>query len=152
MVNRIEAEITALQADLAHTIAWLRGDYLPTPLPKVVEDRLASLNARLDALRELVEDREAAIAFARTRDQEAVPDEVVGRLISGENPIRVWREHRGLSLRLLSERTAVSPSALSDMETGKSQGRLAALRRIAKVLGVGLEDLVPSASQDTAAA
>ena len=144
MVNKVEAEITAMQADFAHTVAWLRGDYLPSPLPKVVEDRLADLAARFDSLRDMVEEREATAAFAATRGQETVPDAIVGRLIGGENPIRVWREHRGLSLRSLAERVGTSPSVLSDMETGKSEGRPATLRRIARVLEVSLEELVPS--------
>jgi DNA-binding XRE family transcriptional regulator len=143
MVNSIEGEITAIQADFAHTMAWLRGDYLPIPLPKVVEDRLASLVSRLDALRELVEEREATAAFVRTRDQETIPDSVVGRLVDGENPVRVWRQHRGLSLRALAEQVGASASALSDIETGKSEGRLSILHRIAGVLGVGLDDLIP---------
>jgi hypothetical protein len=152
MVKQIEAAITALQADVAHTIAWLRGDYLPSPLPAVVEERLASLTARFDALRDMVEDREAAIAYAGTRDQEAVPDEIAGRLIGGESPVRVWREYRGLSLRALAAQAHVSPSALSDLETGKSEGRPAALRRIAMALGIGLDDLVPAVNHDTEAA
>jgi hypothetical protein len=148
MVNKVEAEITALQADFAHTVAWLRGDYLPSPLPKVVEDRLANLVARFDGLRDMVEEREAAAAFAATRDQESVPDAIVGRLIDGENPIRVWREHRGLSLRTLAVRAGTSPSVLSDMETGKSEGRPAVLRRIAGILRVSLDELVPSVDRE----
>ena len=143
MVNSIEGEITAIQAEFAHTMTWLRGDYLPSPLPKAVEDRLATLVSRFDALRELVEDREAATAFTRTRDQESVPDDVVGRLLDGENPMRVWRQHRGLSLRSLAERAGTSPSALSDIETAKSEGRLSLLQRIAGVLDIGLDDLIP---------
>jgi ribosome-binding protein aMBF1 (putative translation factor) len=150
MVNKVEAEITALQADLAHTIAWLRGDYLPSPLPKVVEDRLASLVARFDGLRDMVEEREAAAAFEATRDQESVPDATVGRLIDGENPIRVWREYRGLSLRALAARVGTSPSALSDMETGKSEGRPPLLRRIAGILRVTLDELVPATDREAA--
>lgn len=148
MVNSIEGEITAIQADFVHTLTWLRGDYLPSPLPKAVEDRLASLVSRFDALRELVEDRESAAAFVRTRDQETVPDSVVGRLLDGENPVRVWRQHRGLSLRSLAERAGTSPSALSDIETGKSEGRLSILHRIAGALEVGLEDLIPATARD----
>ena len=148
MVNKVEAEITAMQADFAHTIAWLRGDYLPSPLPKVVEDRLANLAARFDGLLDMVEEREAAAAFAATRDQESVPDEIVGRLIGGENPIRVWREHRGLSLRSLAARVGTSPSVLSDMETGKSEGRLAILRGIAGILDVSLDELVRSGGSE----
>jgi hypothetical protein len=152
MVNQIDAEITALQAVVAHTIAWLHGDYLPSPLPAVVEDRLASLTARFDALSDMVEDREAAIAFAATRDHEALPDEIAGRLLAGESPVRVWREYRGLSLRALAALAHVSPSALSDLETGKSEGRTRVLRRLAVALGISLDDLVPPASQDTEAA
>lgn len=144
MVNSIEGEITSIQADFVHTMTWLRGDYLPSPLPKAVEDRLATLVSRLDALRDLVEDREATAAFARTRAQEAIPDDVVGRLLDGENPIRVWRQHRGLSLRSLAEQAGTSPSALSDIETGKSEGRLSILQRIARVLDIGLDDLIPA--------
>jgi DNA-binding Xre family transcriptional regulator len=147
MVNSIEGEITAIQVDFAHTMTWLRGDYLPSPLPKAVEERLATLVSRFDALRELVENREAAAAFARTRGQESVPDSVVGRLLDGENPVRVWRQHRGLSLRSLAERAGASPSALSDIETGKSEGRLSILHRIAGALDVSLEDLIPAAGR-----
>ncbi len=129
-------------------MTWPRGDYLPSPLPKAIEDRLASRASRFDALRELVEDRAAAAAFARAREQESVSDSVVGRLLDGENPIRVWRQHRGLSLRSLTEQAGTSSSALSDIETGKSEGRLSILRRIAEVLGVDLEDLVPAGGRD----
>ena len=150
MVNKVEAEITALQADFAHTVAWLRGDYLPSPLPKVVEDRLVSLVARFDGLRDMVEEREATAAFAATRDQESVPDAIVGRLIDGENPIRVWREHRGLSLRALAAQAGTSPSVLSDMETGKSEGRPSILRRIAGILKVSRDELIPAAEREAA--
>ena len=73
-------------------------------------------------LNKMADEREAAASFAGTRDQDSVPDAIVGRLIGGENPIRVWRERRGLSLRALAERVGTSPSVLRDMETGKSEG------------------------------
>ena len=65
------------------------------------------------------------------RDQESIPDAVVGRLLDGENPVRVWREHRGLSLRALAEQADTTPSTLSAIETGKSGGQGATLRRLA---------------------
>jgi ribosome-binding protein aMBF1 (putative translation factor) len=98
----------------------------------------------------MVEEREATAAFAATRDQESVPDAIVGRLIDGENPIRVWREHRGLSLRTLAVQAGTSPSVLSDMETGKSEGRPAILRRIAGILEVSLDELIPAAEREAA--
>lgn len=150
MVDRIEGEITAIQADLAQTLTWLKGTYLPTPLPKALEDRLADLVGRFDALRDMIEDREAFAAFERTKDQESIPDEVVGRLLNGESPLKVWRQYRGLSLRALAEQAGASASGLSDIETGKTEGRPSVLNRVAEVLGVGLEDLVPMTRDEAA--
>lgn len=147
MVKAIEAEITAMQADFARTKVWLRSHYLPDPLPKVVNDRLEEFEARFDALRDMVEDQEAGAAYMRTRNQETVPDHVVARLVVGENPVRVWREYRGMSLRALAEQTSMSASVLSDMATGKSEGRPGSLRRIARALLVVLDDLVPAAER-----
>jgi ribosome-binding protein aMBF1 (putative translation factor) len=147
MVNKIEAEISAMQADFAGRMAWLRSNYLPDPLPRTVKDWLEKFEAAFDTLREMAEDQEATAAHLRTRDQEAIPDAVVGRLLDGENPVRVWREYRGLSLRSLAERAGISASALSDTETGKSEGRPATLRRIADILSVSLDDLVPAVGE-----
>ncbi len=74
---------------------------------------------------------------------EEVPVELATRLLSGDNPVRVWREHRGLSLRELGRRAGVSPQLLSEIETGKKEGSLRTLRAIARELGVALDELVP---------
>jgi mRNA interferase RelE/StbE len=42
-----------------------------------------------DELEELIENALAEAAFARTRDQERVPIELVDRLLAGEHPVRV---------------------------------------------------------------
>jgi ribosome-binding protein aMBF1 (putative translation factor) len=147
MANGIEAEITAIQAGSAHTMTWLRGDYLPSPLPKAVEDRLATLISRFDAPRELARTGRAPRRSPAPETKKLSPDSVVSRLLEGENPIRVWRQHRGLSLRSLAEQVATSPSALSDIESGKSEGRLSILHWIAGALDVGLEDLIPAAGR-----
>ncbi len=85
-----------------------------------------------------------------TRNQETVPDDIVGRLLSGENPIRVWREYRGLSLRSLAQQASISPSVLSDMETGKSQGRPGVLRKIAGILNLSTDELFGPIEGDAA--
>lgn len=148
MVSKLEAEITAMQADFAGRMSWLRSNYLPDPLPKAVEDCLAELERHYDTLRDMVEDQEATAAYRATRNQETVPDEIAGRLLAGENPIRVWREYRGLSLRSLAEQIGTSPSALSDMETGKSKGRPENLQRIAGILHVSMDELLQSPDDD----
>jgi ribosome-binding protein aMBF1 (putative translation factor) len=122
-------------------MAWLRSNYLPDLLPKAVKDCLEELQGRYDQLLDMVEEMEASLAWQATRNQETVPDEIVGRLLSGENPIRVWREYRGLSLRSLAQQASMIPSVLSDMETGKSEGRLGVMRKIAGILDASTDEL-----------
>lgn len=73
---------------------------------------------------------------------ELIPSEIANRLLNGENPIRVWREHRGLSGRELAEKAGLSTPYLSELETGKKQGGISKLAKIAEALGVDIDDLV----------
>jgi DNA-binding XRE family transcriptional regulator len=68
--------------------------------------------------------------------------EHVRRLIAGESPVRIWREHRGLSARALAAAAAVTPTYLSEIETGRKPGSLVTTAKIARALGISLDDLV----------
>jgi hypothetical protein len=50
------------------------------------------------------DERSAKMAFERTRDEEFVPLEIADHLLKPENPVHVWRGHRGLTLAQLGER------------------------------------------------
>jgi transcriptional regulator with XRE-family HTH domain len=63
-------------------------------------------------------------------------------LIDGENPVRVYRELRGLSARELAEKTGISAAFLSEIENGKKEGGVSTLKKIAQALGVIIDDLV----------
>lgn len=75
-------------------------------------------------------------------EEELLPAEMVDRLLDGQNPIRVWREHRGSSVKALAEKAGIAPSYLSQIETGKRDGTLETLKKLADALGVALVDLV----------
>lgn len=75
-------------------------------------------------------------------EEELIPLEIVNRLIDGENPIRVWREHRGLSAKKLAEIAGISAAYLSELETGKKEGSLSTFKNIAMALRLDLDDLV----------
>jgi ribosome-binding protein aMBF1 (putative translation factor) len=97
----------------------------------------------------LAEDRADALAAAdaerRRRDgEEYLPAEMADRLIAGENPLRVWRKHRGMTLASLATATGTEYSMLSRIETGKLQGRPALWRRLAEALGVSADDILPT--------
>ena len=75
-------------------------------------------------------------------EDELVPSEIVDRILAGEKKLRVWREYRGLSSRELASAAGLSPSYLSDIQNGKKEGGLSAMKKIAAVLRVDLDDLV----------
>ena len=72
---------------------------------------------------------------------EGVPASVVERLLSGENRVRVWREHRGLSGTALAKQAGLAQPYLSQIETGARGGTIETDGKLAGVLGVSLDDL-----------
>jgi DNA-binding Xre family transcriptional regulator len=100
----------------------------------------------------LVRDAEHAADAAQVREVEArvaagedeyLPIELTRRLMAGEVPVRVWREHRRLSARALAARARISAAYLSQIETGKKPGSFDAMAKLARALGVDMEDLKP---------
>ena len=99
------------------------------------------------ALIERLEDAEdiasatAVLERLKRGDEELVPAELVERLLVGDNPITVWREHRGMTISALAEKAGLSQSYLSQIESGKREGRIGVLVRLARALSVDLDDL-----------
>jgi DNA-binding XRE family transcriptional regulator len=70
-----------------------------------------------------------------------VPDEIMRRELAGESPVKLWREHRGLTQQELAKRVGISKPYLSQIETGKRQGTVETLSAIARSLDVPLDVL-----------
>jgi transcriptional regulator with XRE-family HTH domain len=62
--------------------------------------------------------------------------------------LRQERERRGLSLRKLAAELAISPSALSQIETGRSQPSVATLYSIVSELGLSFDELFATEAGD----
>lgn len=77
-----------------------------------------------------------------TGEDEMIPSEVADRLLAGENPIRVWREHRGLTAAALAAKADIGQGFLSQIETGKRDGTVGTLMKVAAALRVSIDDLV----------
>lgn len=60
-----------------------------------------------------------------------------------EDPVRIWREQRGLSLQLLARQADIARSYLVEIEGQKKPGSVAAYRRLAKAQSVAVDDLLP---------
>ncbi len=78
--------------------------------------------------------------IAAGRD-ELVPAEIVNRLVAGENPVKVWRSHRSMAAKDLAVQAGLSAPYLSEIESGKKEGSLSVMKRIADALGVDIDDL-----------
>lgn len=48
-------------------------------------------------------------------DEEPLPAAMVDRILTGENPVRVWREHRGLTALELANRAGITQPYLSQI-------------------------------------
>ena len=102
-----------------------------------------------EALVKAYEDAADALALAEVRAREAagdaeyVPIKLADRIFVGdEHPVRVWREHRTLTLATLARESGIAPSYVSEIENGKKRGSVRALAALAKVLRVRIEDLL----------
>jgi DNA-binding XRE family transcriptional regulator len=93
-----------------------------------------------------VQDYDRVKADLERGDDELIPSGVVYAILDGENPIKVWREYRGMSQQKTAENAGISVPYLSQLETNKRKGSLDVLSAIAKVLKVSLENIVTSRS------
>ena len=99
-----------------------------------------------EALLRAAEELEDVAAYEAAKDDETVPAELVYRLAEGENPVRLWRKHRGLRQGALARRAGILQSYLSDIESGKADGSLRVIAAIARALEVELDDLISSSA------
>ena len=82
--------------------------------------------------------------------EETVPLDMAKRLLAGEHPVRVWREHRGLRVGELASLAELTQPQVSYIETGKRKGTFETMIALARALGVDVDDLVPMALEKRA--
>ena len=88
-----------------------------------------------------IQDYDAA-KQAIAEGEELIPSEVVYALVDGENPIRVWREYRGMTQPQLAKVADISVPYLSQLESGKRKGSAGVLLAVARGLDLTLDDLI----------
>jgi|SRR5579872_7241086 len=112
-----------------------------------LSEKIALSRAQYEGLISRLEDLEDALEMReieKNRDTRVyIPAALVKRMLKGEHPVRIWREFRGLSMQALADKSGVSQSYLSEIETGRKPGSVAALKAIAAALDATIDDLVP---------
>ena len=111
---------------------------------RMVVIRERDYRALLEAVDD-AEDLKAVHAFKermKQGEEELLPAAMVDAILSGENRIRVWREHRSLTAVDLAKAAGIAPAYLSQIETGKRDGTVETYRKLAAALRVTLDDLI----------
>ncbi len=93
-------------------------------------------------LRAAAEDNEDAHAAREALVDPGVllPHDFMRRLLAGENPVKVWREFRGLTQTQLAERADFGQSDISRIEGGHNV-RFSTMGAIAAALDISLDEL-----------
>lgn len=121
-------------AETADTVTLRRADF--DALVAAAED--AADRRSFDAFdaRVAAEGMDAVRADSLTLEQ-------FNRIVEGESPVRVWREQRGMTARVLAAAAGISAAYLSEIEAGKKPGSAAAVVALARALRVDAQDLLP---------
>ncbi len=90
-----------------------------------------------------LEDANATQAITNDPHRRTIPGSVVSRLLDDEQPLKIWREHRGLTRAQLAAKAGLTAGHIAHIETGRRQGTADTLRRLATALDVTVDDLVP---------
>lgn len=84
-----------------------------------------------------------AVHELETGQDELIPADIAERLVEGkENPLKVWREFRGMTQEQLAKQAGISQGQVALIESGKREGRVSVLKDVANALNVSLDDLV----------
>ncbi len=123
-----------------------RIHYFETP----AGERMITVSLDLLAELEDLEDLEDEVLAARIAWERAnapademfnIPATVVHRMLDGENPVKVWREHRNLTQAALAEAVGTTKAYISQIETGHRKPSRKLLAAISETLGVPLSHM-----------
>ncbi len=68
-----------------------------------------------------------------------LPEDVLDKLTAcKDSPVKILRKHRGLTQKDLAKKAGISRPYLTEIETGKKDGSLRAMKALAEALGVNV--------------
>ena len=70
---------------------------------------------------------------------QSLPDDILDALTArAENPVKILRKYRGMTQQDLAARAGISRPYLTEIETGKKDGSIRAIKSLAAALGVSV--------------
>jgi DNA-binding XRE family transcriptional regulator len=113
-------------------------------LDALIEKKIAPVRREVQRLRadlDAIEDAATLRIIETAPDEERFPAHIVRRLVARENPLKVFREHRGRTQAALAKAVETSDQYLSQIERGDRAIGKKLLPRLAAALGVDADDL-----------
>lgn len=80
-----------------------------------------------------------AFDAAVDRGEEAFPIVLLDAIEDGQNPIKAFREYRGIKQAQLAHMANISPAYLSQLESGMREGSVKIMKAIAVALNVPMD-------------
>lgn len=81
-------------------------------------------------------------AMVSTGSNKGLPDNVLDALAAGQDsPIKIVRKHRGMTQAELAKKSGLSRPYLTEIETGKKDGSIRAMKSLAEALDVTVGQL-----------
>ncbi len=78
-------------------------------------------------------------AMTGTGNDNKLPDKILDALAAKqEHPVKILRQHRGLTQDALAKEAGISRPYLTEIETGKKDGSIRAMRALAEALDVSV--------------
>lgn len=112
--------------------------YLTTP----GGEELAVLpRSELEELMEAAE-HERALADYRSGRDPGLTSEEMHALLAAPSPLAFWRRKRGLSQKDIATAAGIKQNYVSDIENGRRKGSASQWLKIARTLGVSVEELL----------
>lgn len=100
---------------------------------------------RIAELLEDITDAEIASRISaklKSGEEESFPASIVEHLLNGENPVRILREYRGMSVLELANACGVTRAHIYQIESGKREMSVELLRKLVFVLNVDADMLL----------
>ncbi|MBL6935047.1 MAG: helix-turn-helix transcriptional regulator [Alphaproteobacteria bacterium] len=136
--TKTSAHISALFQRLADNADAMAKDF------RAASDAVMEMTHRDDA--EYDEDAEDLAAHRAALTGHPPEDFLSGdevlRMVRGESPLVVWREHRNMTATALAKAAGVSPGYFSEIENGKKPGSAKAWKSLAKALNLTVDDIM----------
>ena len=81
--------------------------------------------------------------FHASDDGFRIPDALLRRELAGESPIKLWREHRGLTIACLANKAELAVEEVTQLEDGTLVASDSLLAKLARVMHVPEKVLIP---------